>query len=209
MSVDFAALATFVLVTTFTPGPNNITSASLGILQGYRRSLPFLLGISLAFVVTMLLCSLVSSALIAVLPAFEAILRVVGALYILWLAYHTLRATYAFHEQAQEDLGRKGFLQGALLQLLNPKALVYGLTIYGVFLVGISGQVLPLALSAVALAFVTFCAISTWALSGAAIRAYLDRGRVRQIVNTALALLLVYTAVEISGVLELVKAMRA
>lgn len=48
MTVDLAATATFILVTTFTPGPNNILSASMGAYFGYRRTAPFLFGIVLA-----------------------------------------------------------------------------------------------------------------------------------------------------------------
>ena len=39
---DLIPLISFVVVTTFTPGPNNISSASMGVLHGYRKTLNFL-----------------------------------------------------------------------------------------------------------------------------------------------------------------------
>ena len=201
MVIDLSAFLTFVLVTTFTPGPNNISSASMGVLYGYRRTVRYLLGISTGFFLIMLLCGLVSTALLGILPSFETVLRIIGAGYILWLAYHTLRASYTF--QTDDDQARMGYGNGFLLQLLNPKVIVYGLTLYSTFLAPISGRPLLLGLSALFLAAVAFCATSTWALFGSAIKTYLRRPGIRQAVNTLLSLLLVWTAVELSGILSL------
>ena len=56
-------------------------------------------------------------------------------------------------------------------------------------------------LSALLLALFAFCATCTWALFGSAIKAFLRRPRARLAVNWVLALFLVYTAIELSGVL--------
>ncbi len=55
------------------------------------------------------LSGLVSGFLIDKIPAFEVVLRIAGALYILWLAWHTLRASYTFDEEQTKPLG---FIQG-------------------------------------------------------------------------------------------------
>lgn len=200
MNTDFLPLASFVLVTTFTPGPNNISSASMGILHGYPATLRYLSGISTGFFLIMLLCGWISSTLLQVLPALEGILRVVGALYILWLAFHTLKASYAFEADEGTSLG---FAQGLFLQVLNPKLIVYGLTIYSTFLSGVVTSPIHLLLSALILTAIGFCSTSTWTVLGATIRAQLNRPRVKQILNTALSLLLVYTAIDLSGLLDL------
>lgn len=199
MDTDFIALASFVMITTFTPGPNNISSASMGILCGYKNTLGYLSGIATGFFLVMLLCGWISSTLLQVFPAFEDMLRFIGSIYILWLAFHTLKASYTFKEDQQALLG---FLNGFLLQLLNPKVIVYGLTLYSTFLVEIVSNTFYLFISALAFAGVCFCAISTWTLFGATIRANLNRPRAKQILNIALSLLLVYTAIELSGILD-------
>ena len=56
------AMLSFILVTTFTPGPANISSASMGILYGYRNSLRFLAGLATAVFLMMLFSGLVSTA---------------------------------------------------------------------------------------------------------------------------------------------------
>ena len=151
MNPEILAFISFVLITTYTPGPNNISSASMGVLYGYKRTLPYLFGIALGFFVVLSLCGLLSGFLLETIPAFEKVLRIVGALYILWLAWHTLRATYSFEEEEQKPLG---FIQGFLLQVLNVKAIVYGLTIYSTFLADRVTSTLLLLLSAAILALV-------------------------------------------------------
>jgi cysteine/O-acetylserine efflux protein len=198
MNSEWLALISFVLITTLTPGPNNITSASMGVLYGYKKALRYLLGIAVGFFLVMLLCSMVSTVLLAAFPAFEKFLRWIGAAYILWLAYETLQASYTFKENRQL---RPGFAKGFFLQILNPKVIVYGLTLYSTFLVAKIAVPLARLFSALALAATAFCAISIWTAFGASIRSYLQHPKVRILINTVLALLLVYTAFEISGLL--------
>ena len=78
---------------------------------------------------------------------------------------------------------------------------MYGLTLYSAFLGEMLGSPVYLVVLAVVLAGVGFCAVSTWALTGASIRAYLNRPLVKRVLNIGLSLLLVYTAVELSGIL--------
>ncbi|MGD2148138.1 MAG: LysE family transporter [Anaerolineae bacterium] len=200
--LDLPALITFALVTTFSPGPNNIASASLGVLHGYRRTLRFLVGIAIGFTFLMLGCGLVSRTLLETFPALDRALRWVGAAYILWLAFHTYRASYAFEEEERPPLG---FGSGLLLQVLNPKAVIYGLTLYATFLASITQHPLYLIISALLLGAGSFTSVSLWALFGSMIRNQLRRPRIRRAVNLVLSLLLVYTAIEVSGLLDAIR----
>lgn len=188
----------FVVITTFTPGPNNISSTSMGVLYGYKRTLNYLLGIATGFFAVMLLCGLVSATLIKALPTFERWLRVIGALYIFWLAVETLRESYNF---SKDDQPLMGFVRGMLLQLLNVKMIIYGMTIYATFLAPLGKQPHYLVISALCLAGLAFISVSMWTLFGSAIRSYLRVPRIKLAVNICLALLLAYSAVELSGLL--------
>ena len=196
MDINYAAFLSFVFITSFTPGPNNNACASLGVLRGFRGTLPFIAGIVSGFFGVMLLVGWFSGALLARFESFEIYLRIFGAVYILWLAYHTLRASYNFDESQQKPLG---FTNGMLLQFLNPKAIVYSLTLFTTFLAPVSSRPLLLMAAALFLCFVAFLSITTWTLFGAAIRSSLYRDGFRRAVNIVLALLMVYTALEIAG----------
>ena len=83
MSIELFPLISFVLITTFTPGPSNISSASMGILHGYKGTLRFLLGLVSGLFLIMLLSGLISATLLRFFPALEPVLRYLGAAYIL------------------------------------------------------------------------------------------------------------------------------
>lgn len=157
MNSKLISLISFVAVTTYTPGPNNISAASMGVLCGYKRTLPYMLGMVSGFFVMLTLSGLVSGFLLEQIPAFEMILRITGAVYILWLAWHTLKASYTFDEENQKPLG---FLQGFLLQVLNVKVIVFGLTLYGTFLANKIPSFFHLILSAALFASVGFTSVT-------------------------------------------------
>jgi cysteine/O-acetylserine efflux protein len=192
-------LISFVLITTFTPGPNNISSASMGLMYGYKKTFKYLLGITSGFFIVMIACAYLSSALLTVLPVVERYLRWIGACYILWLAIGTLRSSYSFSKASRLE---KAFTKGFLLQLFNPKVAVYGLTLYSTFLAPISSRLDYLSLSALSFAFTAFIATSTWALFGTAIKEKLKNNLFKKIVNISLSILLIYTAIELSGLLK-------
>jgi len=203
LDVEILPLLSFVLITSFTPGPNNMSSASMGVNHGYRRTLLFLPGIASGFVLVMLICAYLAGTLLAVMPRAQRYLRWAGAAYILWLAIRILWANWSGPRSEAPALS---FAGGFFLQLVNPKVAVYGLTLYSTFLAPISSRLGLLALSAFVFAAAAFAATSTWALFGAAIRNGLRREPVRKAVNICLCLLLVYAAIDLSGIPALIGA---
>jgi cysteine/O-acetylserine efflux protein len=146
----------------------------------------------------MMVCAYLSSALLAFLPSAERYLRWIGAGYIIWLAVSILKSNPS---DSAADKTAMAFTRGFMLQLFNPKVAVFGLTLYSTFLASISSRIDFLTLSALAFAAVAFAATSTWALFGAAIKQKLKNDGFRKMINTSLSLLLIYTAVELSGIL--------
>jgi cysteine/O-acetylserine efflux protein len=199
MNIEIIPLSSFVIVTTFTPGPNNISSASMGVMYGYKGTFIYLVGIASGFFFVMIACAYLSSALLAIIPVAERYLRWVGAGYILWLAIGILHSNYSISESNEVA---KAFKKGFILQLFNPKVAVYGLTLYSTFLAPISSHLGYLSLSVVTFAFTAFVATSIWALFGAAIKKKLKNNSFRKIINTFLSILLIYTAIELSGILS-------
>lgn len=197
MNIEILPLVSFVIITTFSPGPNNISSASMGILYGYRKTVNFLLGIACGFFAVMIGCAFLSSALLSLLPASETYLRGIGALYILWLAFSILRSDIVPGESKENP---KAFIKGFVLQLFNPKVAVYGLTLFSTFLASAAHKPDLLALFAMIFALTAFTATSFWAVCGAAIKARLRNDTFRKNINRVLALMLACTAVDLSGI---------
>ena len=198
MLTEFAAALGFILVTTFTPGPNNISSAAMGSLYGYRRTLNYMFGITLGFWIVLFVCALASATVLRLIPGVEGVLRYIGTAYILYLAYSILKASYTFDSETSKPLA---FVNGFLLQLFNPKLMVYGVTLFTTFFASITDQPVPLFVTVCLLSLTAFCAVTVWASFGTMIKRYLRYPRARLILNIGLSLLLVYTALKLAGLL--------
>ncbi|MBA7519144.1 Cysteine/O-acetylserine efflux protein [subsurface metagenome] len=198
--IDFGVLIPFVLITTFTPGPNNLSCASMSINFGIKKIMNYIYGIVSGFFLLLLLCGFFSNLLLTAIPSVEPIMRWIGAAYILYLAYSTFKASFSFQEKSDQYLW--GFYKGILLQFLNPKAIIYGLTLYSVFLNPLIGNPLYIILFSLGFALIGFCALLTWSLFGTIINQYLHVVKLRITINSILSLLLAYTAIKISGILS-------
>lgn len=198
MTANLFPVLTFVLITTFTPGPSNISSASMGVLYGYKNTLKYLVGLTSGFLLVILLSAWISGTLLNSLPALEPALRYIGAAYILYLAFGILKASYTFTETDTKPLG---FGHGVMLQVLNPKMIVFAFTLFSAFLAPITSNVALLILAVILLTMDAFCAMSVWALFGSVIKSYLHYSRAKTTVNIILSLALVYTAMELAGII--------
>ncbi len=204
--IDWAPFFAFFLSTTLSPGPNNIASAGNGLQYGYKKTLPFLSGIVCGILITMLAIALVSSAISHYIPQFQLYLKIIGGTYILWLAYRSLRATYQFEKNEQPPLT---FINGFLLQFVNPKLIFFGLTLFTGFLQPLTGSMGYLFTAAVALSGWSFLATSIWAGAGSVIFNYFDNPTVKRIFNLVIAAMLVYAALNIFGFFEYIRTLGA
>ncbi len=197
MSTNLFPLLSYVLISTFTPGPSNISSASSAVLHGYKNTLNYQGGLAAGVFFAMVLSGWISTTLLSVFPALEPVLRYIGAAYILYLALGILKASYTFADQNVKPLG---FVHGLTLQALNPKLIVYAFTLFSAFLAPITHSVALVVLAAVLLAATSFGATSVWALFGTAIKTYLHNPRLKVVVNILLSLSLIYTAIALVGI---------
>jgi len=142
----FAAVA-FGMV--LTPGPNMMYLVSRSICQGRAAGLISLGGVALGFVVYMLLAAFGLTAVLLAVPFAYDTIRLVGAAYLLWLAWQAVRPGGRSPFQVR-DLPRDGtsrlFLMGFMTNLLNPKIAVMYLSLLPQFIDPTRGHVLGQAL---------------------------------------------------------------
>ena len=99
---NWISFLTYAVVTAVTPGPNNILSMSNGNRKGFRGALPFNFGILVGFSAVMLLCTAFCSLLSAWIPKIKLPMLIIGAAYMLYLAWETIRSSGV----AEEDDSR-------------------------------------------------------------------------------------------------------
>lgn len=198
MTTSLIPILSYILISSFTPGPSNISSASMAILHGYKKTLRYQVGLVAGVFLLMLLSGMLSTTLLNAFPVIEPLMRYIGAAYILYLAYRILKANYTFNENDSQAFG---FVHGFLLQILNPKLLIYAFTLFSAFLATMTKSITILLVVSTLLALVAFCATSTWALFGTAIQTHLREPRLKTVINILLSLSLVYTAISLTGIL--------
>ena len=156
---NWFSFLTYAIVTAITPGPNNIMSMSNGSRRGFRRALPFNFGIGVGFCILMLLCTVLCSMLSALIPKIKLPMLIVGAAYMLYLAWETFRSSGSVEESHFSD----GFVSGLLLQFINPKIYIYCIMSMEAYILPYYyGQVMPLAGFALLLAFIGFASTLCW-----------------------------------------------
>ena len=89
---------TYAVVTAITPGPNNIMSMSNGSRKGFKGALPFNFGIGVGFSIVMLLCTAFCSMLSSLIPKIKMPMLIIGAAYMLYLAWETFRSSDSIEE---------------------------------------------------------------------------------------------------------------
>jgi len=115
------ALILFLLPLAYSPGPGNLFFAANGARFGVRRTLPASVGYHVA---TWLVTAAIGFGFLGALaaaPGAFVLLKVAGALYVLWIAWGLLRAGVW---QQDVEACPASFRDGTMLLLLNPKAYV-------------------------------------------------------------------------------------
>jgi cysteine/O-acetylserine efflux protein len=158
--MNLLAFGMYVTVTTFTPGPNNLMAMSNGLHTGFRRTIRFLIGVFVGFIVVISVCAFANFLFMKMLPSIHVWLNLFGAGYMFYLAIHIMRSKP--HEE-QENEGLNTFQAGFLMQLINPKLILYGVTVFSNFIIPFYQTLSSLALFTLSLAVVGLIATSCWA----------------------------------------------
>ena len=190
VNTEFAALlpmAMFIVVSSITPGPNNVMLAASGANFGYQRSVPHMLGISVGGAVMLLLVGAGLGQLFEQMPQLYVLLQWVGAVYLLWLAWKIAHSGRIQLAQARHK--PLNFLQAAAFQWVNPKAWILSVGVIAAY-TNPGNYWASLLLGAVTMLVVNYPCISVWTLFGAIIGGWLQSPRALQFFNWAMAGLL-------------------
>jgi len=192
MGIELLPVLSYALVSIFTPGPNNITSSSLGMRVGYPRTLRFIGGVVTGFFCIMVATGLLTELLVSAYDRIAIVLKIAGVAYLLWIAWTVVRPQDKKHASPAASGTR--YRDGLLLQLVNPKVILFGLTMYATLLAPLTASWLAVVVSAAVLAFLAFCSTSLWALLGAGIQRFIANPKVRFAYSLVLVGLLLYAA---------------
>ncbi len=116
-----------VITILLTPGPTNTLLAASGIQVGFKRSMILIPAEAAGYVCAITLWGSVLSILAQQWPIMPSLLKLGSVSYILWLATRLWRASNIKDVSLQQTINAK---QMFVATFLNPKALLFALTIF-------------------------------------------------------------------------------
>jgi threonine/homoserine/homoserine lactone efflux protein len=120
-------LTGFAVVTTVTPGPNNVLLTASGLNFGFRRSIPHMLGICFGFPAMVLIVGWGMAGLFTTSPTLHRALKIAGTAYLAYLAYRIATAPAEFKEGESRARPMR-FWQAVAFQWVNPKGWMMAVT---------------------------------------------------------------------------------
>ncbi len=203
ISIDTAAafFATAVLL-ALAPGPDNLFVLLQSAMRGRRAGLLVVLGLCSGLLVHTGAVALGLATLFATSALAFTVLKLAGALYLLWLAWQAWRAGPAETDGnggAAPSAGRL-YSRGIVMNVTNPKVTIFFLAFLPQFVVPDRGSVGPQVVALGALFMLaTLLVFGAIALAGGSLRAWLLRSPGAQVgMNRVAALVFVGLAVRLA-----------
>jgi threonine/homoserine/homoserine lactone efflux protein len=188
------AFLVFALVAMFTPGPNNIMLMTSGLNFGFRRALPAMWGVAAGFGFMVLVVGLGLGAVFAAYPVLHTIVSIVGAAYLLYLAW-VIGNAHGIKEGAKQSRPVT-FFQAVALQWINPKGWIMLIGAVATY-----AAIAPFPWNVVAMASVFgiggIGSGWTWVMFGTGLRRVVKNARTVRIVNVCMGLALALSVIPV------------
>jgi cysteine/O-acetylserine efflux protein len=183
----------YVFISSFTPGPNNIMAMLFANQFGFKKTFRFCLGVGVGFFIILLCSSYFNLLLHNFIPIIELPMKILAAGYMLYLAYKIFMSK----SNGSNGNGEKynSFIAGMLLQFINPKGVLYSITVVSTFILPYYQSNSAFIFFSLLLGLVGIASTTSWSLFGSVFQKFLSNYR-RQF-NGVMALLLVYCAVAV------------
>lgn len=187
------ALLVFLFPLAYSPGPGNMFFAANGARFGLRATLPASAGYHLATWIVTLAIGFGFAAALDHSPALFQAIRWAGSAYVLFLAWKLFRAGAL---EAGEAARPAGFVDGAVLLILNPKAYVIIALMFSQFLTG-RGEAHAASVLWITTVFTlnNLLAFTVWTVIGEKIAAQFKDERHANLLNRVFGLVLACVAI--------------
>lgn len=170
-------------VMAITPGPANIFAIATGVERGRGAVLLAVIGMNAATLVWFGFAALGLGALVKAFPEAFRVVSIVGALYVAWLGIKAIRGAFATAqdpEQVRVRRSRSAIVDGFMVQIANPKAVLFFTAVLPPFLDVNRPVTAQLALFAAAVIGMDVMSMSLYGLAGAALSRRMARPHFRR-----------------------------
>ena len=186
------ALISFYFVMYVTPGPNNAMVLASGLKFGFIKTIPHMSGITIGHVLQLILVCLGLGKIFLIFPQLQNILKILCALYLLYLGYKIIGSFSKIKEDNSRPLK---FHEAGLFQIVNPKAWTISSMVASGFLPENGNLFFSIFFIAMIALIICPLSISPWAAFGSAIRNLVKNNKIKALIEYFLAILLLITAI--------------
>ncbi len=156
----------YAIINAITPGPGNILALNTVSNYGWKKGKPLFFGIFVGYYVVQILCAVFVFGVSAFLPNVLGVMKYIGATYILWLAIHIVISKPAIDSSEKSA----SFLKGFLLQFVNVKIYLFGITALTGYITDYSTSLMTLLFFELIIATIGTIATLTWIGLGVLLR---------------------------------------
>ena len=188
----FLALVSFYFVMYVTPGPNNAMVLASGIKFGFLKTIPHMSGITIGHVLQTIVVCLGLGKIFQMFPEIQDILKIICALYLLYLGYKIVGSFSKIKDDGSRPLK---FYEASLFQLVNPKAWTISTMVASSFLPKDEELIISIGFISITALIICPLAISVWAAFGSGIKNLVKNNKKKAFVEYFLAILLLITAI--------------
>jgi len=186
------ALISFYFVMYVTPGPNNAMVLASGLKFGFIKTIPHMSGITIGHVLQLILVCLGLGKIFLIFPQLQNILKIICALYLMYLGYKIIGS---FSKIKEDDSRPLRFHEAGLFQIVNPKAWTISSMVASGFLPENGNLLFSIFFIAMIALIICPLSISPWAAFGSAIRNLVKNNKIKALIEYFLAILLLITAI--------------
>jgi threonine/homoserine/homoserine lactone efflux protein len=163
MYPDIPALAIFLFVGAFSPGPNNLLASYSGFNFGIKKTLPLVYGVTFGFPIVLITVNSGLAIVFNKFPMFQEILKILGSGFLIYMAY---KIAFGNKSDEKEIKNPAKFFNMIIFQFINPKAVLIAIITVSTFISQNENFVRDSIIVIIFAIFFSFTSIMSWSLLG-------------------------------------------
>ena len=188
MYPDIPALAIFLFVGAFSPGPNNLLASYSGFNFGIKKTLPLVYGVTFGFPIVLITVNSGLAIVFNKFPMFQEILKILGSGFLIYMAY---KIAFGNKSDEKEIKNPAKFFNMIIFQFINPKAVLIAIITVSTFISQIENFVRDSIIVIIFAIFFSFTSIMSWSLLGKFLQRFANNERFLTIYNYTMSFLLI------------------
>ena len=188
MYPDILALAIFLFVGAFSPGPNNLLASYSGFNFGIKKTLPLVYGVTFGFPIVLIAVNSGLAIVFNKFPMFQEILKILGSGFLIYMAY---KIAFSNKSDEKEIKNPAKFFNMIIFQFINPKAVLIAIITVSTFINQNENFVRDSIIVISFAIFFSFTSIMSWSLLGKFLQRFANNEKFLTIYNYIMSFLLI------------------